>query len=301
MAAGREPPEDAGRRDEPGRLTRPAAGRPQPFAAAPAEAMIGAMASRVLLLLALLLGALAPAAAAEGDLRTRLEALADRGDAEAAYHLGMIHHLGLDGAPRDHHRALQYFRRSAEQGDPLGAYKLGCYYAGQGGDVLARDDEQALRYKLVAAEAGYDLAQVEVAQIFHQRGDHARALHWIEASLRQGNMEAIGGAILYRRRGGPSPDGPRAWLYFELMRRDFARIMESVELPEPVSPEEMAEAMDQATDQLRRQVLPEEDEADRARAAPLIEQWREERSPLSIKADEGLNAARRLVGLPLED
>ncbi len=261
--------------------------------------MIAPMASRILLL-ALLLGAPAPAAAAEGDLRTRLEALADRGNGEAAYHLGMIHHLGLDGAPRDFRRALEYFRRSAEQGDPLGAYKLGCYYAGQGGDVLARDDEQALRYKLVAAEAGYDLAQVEVAQIFHQRGEHARALHWIEASVRQGNMEAIGGAVLYRRRGGPSPDGPRAWLYFELLRRDFARIMESVEPSEPVPPEEMAEAMDQATAQLRQQFLPEEDEADRARAAPLIEQWREERSPLSIKADEGLDAARRLVGLPLE-
>ena len=256
--------------------------------------------SRLLLLLVLLLGVNVPACAAESDLRGRLEALAGRGNAEAAYHLGMIHHLGLDGVPEDHRRALGYFRRAAEQGDPLGAYKLGCYYAGQGGDVLAPDDALALRYKLIAAEAGYDLAQVEVAQIFHQAGNHDRALYWFETAARQGNMQGVGGAMAYRRRDGPRPDGPRASLYFELMRGELAQMLESLEgQDEPLSPEERAAALDRATADLRQQLLPGETEADSSESTALLARWRTQRSPLSLRADAGLDAARQLAGLPI--
>jgi uncharacterized protein len=257
------------------------------------------MAWLVRLLVALVLGTAAPASAQDASLPARLEALAQQGNAEAAYHLGMIYHLGLEGAARDPRRAFDYFRRAADAGDPLGAYKIGCYYAGQGEGVVDADPELALRYKLIAAEAGYDLAQVEVAQILHDRGEFDRALHWLEAAARQGNMDGVGGAMAYRSKRGPRPDGPRAWLYFEIMQRDLAHMLETTEpAGERPSPEEQATALEQAGAELRRIVLPEEDEEDRARAATLIAQWQEVRSPVSLHADEGLNAARRLVGLP---
>lgn len=239
--------------------------------------------------IALLLCAAQPARPDAATLPAQLEALAGQGNAEALYHLGMIYHLGLEGVVRDPRRALDYFRRSAEGGDPLGAYKLGCFYAGQGEGVVAEDPELALRYKLIAAEAGYDRAQLEVAQIYHGREDADLAVRWLEAAARQGNGGAAFGAMAYRSSDGPRPDRARALLYFELVRRDMAELAAHVGEP---SGAEGAAAM------LRPTVEAGVTDADRVRATHLIAEWREERSAVTLKADLGMNAARRLVGLP---
>lgn len=252
------------------------------------------MTLRLLMLaaIALLLGAAQPASRDAATLPAQLEALAGQNNAEALYHLGMIYHLGLEGVVRDPRRALAYFRRSAEGGDPLGAYKLGCYYAGQGGDVLAPDAALALRYKLVAAEAGYLLAQMEVAQIHSARGDRDGALHWFDAAARQGDWTALFMAFFQVMPESPHPDRPRAWLYFEAMNRTLAQI------PASEVPAEEARAMQEALAEMRRTVEAGLTQAERAEGARLLSQWRVERSPLTLRADLRLNAARRLVGLP---
>ncbi len=248
--------------------------------------------NRLLVLLAAILALAVPASASASDLTDRLEALAQRNNGEALYHLGMIHHLGLEGTPRDPRRAFDYFRRGTEAGDPLAAYKLGCFYAGQGQGVVADDEALALRYKLIAAESGYDLAQVEVARIYHLRGETGPALRWLEAAARQGDVQAAAGAMTYRSEHGPRPDAALALLYYELVRRDLAEMFVGVPADmRPTNPEE-------AIEPLRLLAEGEASAADRARAARLIAGWREERSPLSQKADLGLNAGRRLVGLP---
>ena len=247
---------------------------------------------RLLALLALLLCATLPVSAHASDLTDRLEALALQGNPEALYHLGMIHHVGLEGVARDPRRAFDYFRRAAEAGDPLGAYKVGCFYAGQGDGVVAADTAHALRYKLIAAEAGYDLAQVNVAQIFDERGETDRALRWLEAAARQGNSQGTGGAMVYRSREGLRPDAALALLYFDLLRRDMAEMIAGLpaELERP--------DLDAAMAPIRQHAEAGASAADRARASELIAQWRVERSAVSLRADLGLNAARRLVGLP---
>lgn len=153
---------------------------------------MNAMIKRLLVplsILALLAGT--PAAAEdEGGLISSLEALAEAGNGEAAYHLGMIYHLGLEGVTRDPQRAFDFFRQSARI-DPLGAYKLGCFYAGQGEGVVEDNVELALRYKLIAAEQGYALAQQDVAQHYLGSGKGAEALRWLEAAGRQGSMESL--------------------------------------------------------------------------------------------------------------
>jgi hypothetical protein len=145
----------------------------------------------VLLPLTLAACACSGAGAAEPAVQARLEALATRGSGQALYHLGMMHHLGLDGAKKDPGLALDLFRKSAAAGDPLGAYKLGCFYAGQGDGAVAADPELALKYKLVAAEAGYSLAQGDVARIYFQRGDLKAALRWLQAAADQGDLGAM--------------------------------------------------------------------------------------------------------------
>ncbi len=126
-----------------------------------------------------------------GELVPALEVLAADGEAEAAYHLGMIYHLGLEGVERDLRRAFDYFTIAAEGGDPLGAYKVGCFYAGQGEGVVEDDAELALRYKLVAAGAGYALAQQDVARHYFQDGNIDEALRWLDAAAHQNDLASL--------------------------------------------------------------------------------------------------------------
>jgi len=238
-----------------------------------------------------LLWAAAPVCAVPSALPARLEALAAQGNAEAAYHLGMLYHLGLEDVAVDHRRALDLFRRSAEGGDPLGAYKLGCYYAGQGGDALAPDEAQALRYKLAAAEAGYLLAQTDVAATYSHRGDRDQALRWYEAAARQGDWSALFMAFFQVMPGSQHPDRARAWLYFGVMERTLAH-------PPPDLPQDEMRQLQDARAQMRQFVETGLSAAERAEGDRLLAAWRVERSPATLRNDQGLNAARRLVGLP---
>lgn len=244
-----------------------------------------------LAVMAAVLFAATPVPAQQAALPARLETLATQGNAEAAYHLGMIYHLGLEGVAIDRRRALEYFRRSAGAGDPLGAYKLGCYYAGQGGDALATNDALALRYKLVAAQAGYDLAQMDVGRIYSDRGDWAQALRWYDAAARQGNWTALFMALLRVMPDSPHPNRARAWLYIGVIERALPEISSGAS-------EDELRQLGSARAEMRRAVETGLSAADRAQGERLLAAWREERSPITLRAERGLNAARRLVGLP---
>ena len=61
-----------------------------------------------------------------------LQRLADHGDADAQWQLGVRYHNG-EGVPRDDARAMQWFLRAAEQGHVIAQATLGAYYwAGRG-------------------------------------------------------------------------------------------------------------------------------------------------------------------------
>src|ERR1700709_294353 len=84
-----------------------------------------------------------PAHANDADTFNAMVALADKGDAEAQYHVGMMYNNGI-GTQRDLRHAFEWFEKSAASGDPLGAYKLGCYYDGQGAGIVTTDSNEAL-------------------------------------------------------------------------------------------------------------------------------------------------------------
>jgi TPR repeat protein len=168
-------------------------------------------------LAAIALAAGAVAAAQSPDLAARLERRAAAGHPEAGYHLGMLYNNGI-GVPRDPRRAFRHFRAAAAAGDPLAAYKVGCYYAGQfGSEAVAPDPAQALRWKLVAARAGYALAQSDVAVHYLAREEWAAALPWLQAAGRQGDAQALYNlSVLFTEGRGTAPSRPQAWAYFRL-------------------------------------------------------------------------------------
>ncbi|HEY7810125.1 MAG TPA: tetratricopeptide repeat protein [Allosphingosinicella sp.] len=233
-------------------------------------------------LLPLALLAAAPANAAPENLVSRLEALAASGSGEAAYHLGMIHHMGLAGAPKNPAKAFAQFKLAAERGDPLGAYKLGCFYAGQGEGVVRRDPKLALRWKLVAAEAGYALAQEEVAELYAGEDDGAKALPWFEAAARQGSPRALMTlGVLHDPKTPPmgaAKDPVKSLAYLMLFFNKFDK-------------PEMAAARQAFHDEAVKRMSKSELE----QAEAMIAGWREQPTPLTEKAGLGLGAAERMV------
>jgi TPR repeat protein len=233
-------------------------------------------------LLPLLLAALpSPAAAGEPGLRAKLEALATAGHGEAAYHLGMLHHLGLEGTAKDPRKAFDLFRLSAERGDPLGAYKLGCFYAGQGDGAVEPDEALALRYKLIAAQAGYELAQEDVAGLYFRRGETDTALRWLEAAAAQGgfgSLMMLGGLYSGLLPAlGVEPDPVRYYAYTMLSLREAG--------------DEFADMKREMEAELRSKLSPEQLAAGRA----IVAAWRPSPTPLTLKARAGLQAAEGLA------
>jgi TPR repeat protein len=199
------------------------------------------------LLLVFLLGLhlVARPAAFDSQTLAQLLPLARSGQAEAQYHLGMLYNNGMGGAVQDSAQAFEWFSKSAAGGDPLAAYKVGCYYAGQFPGTVAPDEAQALGHKLVAARAGYALAQHDVALAYQRAGDPAAAGQWWEQAAAQGFAPAVYALSSWHHAGGRIP---MAYTYFKLSQRVArgqisAKAQEALDrMAEKMSPQELIEA-----------------------------------------------------------
>lgn len=210
----------------------------------------------------------------EQDLIPKLEQLADAGNAEALYHLGMAYQTG-SGVSEDHGKALEAFRKSAAMGDPLASYKLGCYFEGED-TLVAKDESKALELKLVAAAAGYALAQQDVAALFARQGQPMRGLQWLQKSADQGWPDGLRVlASVYNGAAGIEPDAAKTAAYFRLY---LAREGGSEPQRKWLAKFEAGMNAD-----------------DKRRAEQLVRNYSPAPTPLTIKALAGQDAARWLV------
>jgi TPR repeat protein len=210
-----------------------------------------------------------PAQAGDADTFKAMVQLADKGDAEAQYHVGMMYNNGI-GTQRDIKQAFEWFQKSAAANDPLGAYKLGCYYDGQGADVVATDRTEALKYKLVAAKAGYALAQSDVANLYAQQDNAEEAMKWLKLAADQGYPRALYqlSGSYFQGKGAPK-DLSLAYAYYKLSKQvpaDKVRGMATI-----LSKEELAAA------------------------EKLVSAWKPQPTALTLKAMDGISAAEELV------
>ncbi|MBD3586543.1 sel1 repeat family protein [Salinimonas sp. HHU 13199] len=177
-------------------------------------------ATLLLLCAALVVGhARAQDTAIPDTLITQLGSMAESDNAEAMYHLGMLYNNGV-GVPRSPSKALAYFRRAAEKGDALGQYKLGCYLVGQFGQIdgLQLNKDEGMKYKQAAADAGYALAQYDVAGVRFQQKQWDSALEWLTRAAKQGYRPAmVALAGVYSDKQTPVYDPVSAWQYFLLI------------------------------------------------------------------------------------
>ena len=134
------------------------------------------------------------AAYQRGDYATvmrLLRPLADQGQAQAQYNLGVIYDKGL-GVPQDYAEAVKWYRLAAEQSYTLAQHNLGNMY--RDGQGVPQDYAEAVKWYRLAAEQGQAPAQSNLG-VMYATGqgvpqDYAEAVKWLRLAAEQGHAQA---------------------------------------------------------------------------------------------------------------
>jgi Sel1 repeat len=100
--------------------------------------------------------------ASSGTALKQTKALADQGNANEQYNLGVMCAYG-QGVAQDYQEALKWFRLSAAQGNPEAQGDLGAMY--QAGFGVPQDYAQAMMWYLIAKAGGTTLADQNLQQL----------------------------------------------------------------------------------------------------------------------------------------
>ena len=108
------------------------------------------------------------AAYSTGDITTAYQLwrpLAERGDVEAQFALGLLYYDGIS-VPVDHAESSYWFHLAAEQGHPGAQYNLGnAYLRGEG---VRKNEAMAVHWWRKAAEQGMPAAQFILAKAYQE-------------------------------------------------------------------------------------------------------------------------------------
>lgn len=125
------------------------------------------------------------------DLVQYYQLLADRGDIQAQYGLGLLHYQGARGEIQ-FDRAFHYFSRAADAGNYNAMAYLGKLYF-EGGAYVKQDNQTALKYFKQAADKGNPIGQAGLGMMyFYGSGverDYLKALKYFQLSADQGFVE----------------------------------------------------------------------------------------------------------------
>lgn len=129
-----------------------------------------------------------------GDYATAEKLLlppAKHGDARAQSALGHLFYDGK-GVPRDHKKAVKWFRLAAAQHDVNAQYVLGTMYGD--GDGVPRDYSETAKWYQLAAEQGDAAAQSELGRMYKDgQGvpkNDTEAMKWCHLAAQQGSTGA---------------------------------------------------------------------------------------------------------------
>jgi TPR repeat protein len=118
---------------------------------------------------------------------TELRPLAERGDAEAQYRIGLMYEYGK-GYPQDKAQGIAWFKKSAGLNHAAAQTELGIIYAT--GDGVAQDNKLAVEWFQKAAPLGNATAQYNLGLLYAKgqgvKLDNAQAIAWWRKAAAQG-------------------------------------------------------------------------------------------------------------------
>lgn len=215
--------------------------------------------------------------ASDNDLFKQIQDLAERGSSDAQYHLGMMYNNGI-GTKKDIKQAFYWFRKSAELGDVLAAFKLGCYYSGQCNDSVLVDKEKAIYYTQIAADAGYALAQQQIGAVRYEQKQYEDAINWWKLAAEQGDpLSLFYLSALYLEGKGIPKDIVLAYSYFKLSKLRSEGC---------VNPNAQS-----SLDKIKSEMTAE----DYKKAEQLVSKYEAKPTPVTQRAKNGIEWAKKLI------
>ena len=151
-----------------------------------------------------------------------LRPLADRGDAEAQYRVGLMYEFGK-GFAQDKAQMMVWLGKSAAQGHAAAQTELGVIYAT--GDGVPQDDVKAVSWFRKAASQGNATAQYNLGLLYAKgsgvRNDDAQAIAWFRKAAEQGQLNAqfkLG--VAYENGEGVAKDDVLAYANYAIAARN---------------------------------------------------------------------------------
>lgn len=172
--------------------------------------------------------------------------LADQGNAEAQYALGMMYEGG-QGVPKNYVSAAKWWRLAADQGHTFAQFNLGTLY--DNGKGVRQNKTEALKWYHLAAERGNDGAQFNVG-LLHFAGvavseNRVEAAKWFRRAADQGHLGAqVYLGLCYATGLGVPQDNIQAymWLSLAAARSDQDAISNRNRIAQKMTPAHIAEA-----------------------------------------------------------
>lgn len=130
------------------------------------------------------------------DAKRIWTALAERGNGEAWFNLGILAEDGL-GEPQNPHEARRLYENGAQAGSRNSALRLGLLL--QGGKLGQRDIDGARRWLKVAADAGDQEAATHLAALNDPQGGSIRDRELAEARRFEAEGRHADAAAMYRK------------------------------------------------------------------------------------------------------
>ena len=129
---------------------------------------------------------------AETEFTTNKKRLANQGDLEAQYDLGIMYQYGDGDADQDIAEAMKWFRMSANRGYAPAQTNLGYKY--YQGDIVAQNNTQAIKWFRKAAVQNDPLAQFNLGVMYSDGigtpKNNKEAIKWLQKSANQGYKSA---------------------------------------------------------------------------------------------------------------
>ncbi|MDH3616538.1 MAG: sel1 repeat family protein [Gammaproteobacteria bacterium] len=117
--------------------------------------------------------------------------LADAGDADACYGMGLLYGNGF-GVDMNDDQALRYYLAAAEKGHAEAQYNLGVMH--QNGWGVPIDEEAGIKWYLLAADQGIVGAQLALGRVYamdySEKFDAVEAYKWFSLAAKFGDLDA---------------------------------------------------------------------------------------------------------------
>lgn len=150
-----------------------------------------------------------------------LRPLADRGNAEAQYRIGLMYEFGK-GYPQDKAQGIAWFRKAAAQNHAAAQTELAIIFAT--GDGVAQDNKQSIDWFQKAAALGNPTAQYNLGLLYAKgqgvKTDNAQAIAWWRKAAAQGMTVAqfkLG--VAYENGEGVPKDPVLAYVNYAIAAR----------------------------------------------------------------------------------